>query len=100
MNRGEFGFPSEKQSDKLIESFLPMAEEFPFAEERRLFYVALTRARRQVYLCYAESTKSTFIEELKNSHTVQYLSQLIKEQKLADREKRNLWGRLNIFKFR
>lgn len=77
-----------------------MAEEFPFAEERRLFYVALTRARRQVYLCYAESTKSTFIEELKNSHTVQYLSQLIKEQKLADREKRNLWGRLNIFKFR
>lgn len=100
MNRGEFGFPSEKQSDKLIESFLPMAEEFPFAEERRLFYVALTRARRQVYLCYAESTKSTFIEELKNSHTVQYLSQLIKEQKLADREKRNLWARLNFFKFR
>lgn len=100
MNSGEFGFPSEKVSDKLVESFLPMAEDFPFAEERRLFYVALTRARRQVYLCYSETTKSVFIEELIKYHKIQYLTKLIENQKQAIVPKRKHWTRLNYFKFR
>ncbi|NLA51461.1 MAG: UvrD-helicase domain-containing protein [Alcaligenaceae bacterium] len=100
MNSGEFGFPSEKVSDKLVESFLPMPEDFPFAEERRLFYVALTRARRQVYLCYSEATKSVFIEELAKHHKFQYLTELIESHKQAVVPKRKHWTRLNYFKVR
>lgn len=45
-------FPSERQSDQIIEAALPMAEAFPFAEERRLFYVAMTRAKKFLILLY------------------------------------------------
>lgn len=100
MNRGEFGFPSEKFSDKLVESFLPMAEDFPFAEERRLFYVALTRAKRQIYLSYSEAQQSSFIDELKEGYTIQYLNDLVQKQQLASPPKRKFWARLKFFKFR
>ena len=100
MNRGEFGFPSEKLSDKLVESFLPMAEDFPFAEERRLFYVALTRAKRQIYLSYSEAQQSSFIDELKEGYTIQYLNDLVQKQQLASPPKRKFWARLKFFKFR
>lgn len=97
VNRGEFGFPSEKLSDKLVESLLPMAEDFPFAEERRLFYVALTRARRQVYLLYSEAIMSVFIEELKENYTIQYLNDRIQKKKIACQPNRKPWTRLNFF---
>lgn len=42
------GFPSEIVDDPLLELVLPMPERFEHAEERRLFYVALTRARTSV----------------------------------------------------
>ncbi|MDO5666341.1 MAG: UvrD-helicase domain-containing protein [Alcaligenaceae bacterium] len=100
VNRGEFGFPSEKTSDQLIENCLPMAEDFLFAEERRLFYVALTRARQQVYLVYSEDEASVFIEELKKDYPLMYLSELIQSANLGSKPKRISWSGLNIFKFR
>ena len=41
------GFPSQMTDDAVLELVQPPAGDraFPFAEERRLFYVALTRAR-------------------------------------------------------
>ena len=46
------GFPSQIEDDPVLELVLPVTGESasPFAEERRLFYVAMTRARRGVYL--------------------------------------------------
>lgn len=38
-------FPCTKQSDQIIESVLPMVESYPYAEERRLFYVGMTRPK-------------------------------------------------------
>jgi len=58
------GFPSEKTTHPLIEAFLPPSESFHFAEERRLFYVALTRAKRKVYLLANMERPSNFIKEL------------------------------------
>lgn len=81
MNSGEFGFPSEKLSDDLVERYLPRAEDYPFAEERRLFYVALTRARQQVYLVYEEARASIFIEELRQEHAVHPLLSSSETQK-------------------
>jgi len=43
---------------------MPLPEEFPFAEERRLFYVALTRARRGVFIYTLEFRRSAFLDEL------------------------------------
>ncbi|WP_051532407.1 UvrD-helicase domain-containing protein [Brackiella oedipodis] len=71
MNQGIYGFPSEKQSSGLIESLLPAPEDFLYAEERRLFYVALTRARRQCFLHYHSEHPSRFIQELRQSKAIQ-----------------------------
>ena len=43
---------------------LPKAEAFKYAEERRLFYVALTRARHHVYLITNGNNPSPFVREL------------------------------------
>jgi superfamily I DNA/RNA helicase len=45
VDKGKHGFPSEKETPALLDLLLPKAEDFAYAEERRLFYVALTRAR-------------------------------------------------------
>ncbi|WP_187433137.1 ATP-binding domain-containing protein, partial [Serratia marcescens] len=44
---------------------LPQPEDFPDAEERRLLYVAMTRARQRVWLMYNKEQPSTFVEGLK-----------------------------------
>lgn len=69
--KGKNGFPSEKVTDAFLEFLLPEQEAFRFAEERRLFYVAITRARHRVYLVYNPLLASTFIKELiNNSYSV------------------------------
>lgn len=64
LEKGEHGFPSEKVTHPLLELLLPQAEAFAHAEERRLFYVALTRARHHVYLVTNGLNPSPFIREL------------------------------------
>ena len=61
---GRYGFPTEMTDDPLLELVLAAPEEHPNAEERRLFYVALTRAKRQTYLLEQNGPRSAFIEEL------------------------------------
>ncbi|MGB8021259.1 MAG: UvrD-helicase domain-containing protein, partial [Candidatus Nanopelagicales bacterium] len=61
---GRNGFPADKPVDSFPEVFLPPKEAYPFAEERRLFYVALTRARHRVYLLFDAVSHSPFIREL------------------------------------
>ena len=64
LTNGAHGFPSKKTTHPLLEYLLPPAEDFPFAEERRLFYVAITRARERVYLIVDMLEASEFIVEL------------------------------------
>jgi DNA helicase-4 len=61
---GKLGFPSLIADDPLLELVMPQPETFPHAEERRLFYVALTRARHRVYLLVSKYLPSSFAEEL------------------------------------
>jgi DNA helicase-4 len=58
------GFPSQVADDPLLRIAMPGGEEFEFAEERRLFYVALTRTRKTVSLLTVARKESTFITEL------------------------------------
>ncbi len=48
------------------EALLPSVEDFPDAEERRLMYVALTRARHRVWALFNKENPSPFVEILKN----------------------------------
>ena len=51
LKRDRFGFPSQIEDDPLLEMVLPpKSRGIPYAEERRLFYVAMTRARIGAYL--------------------------------------------------
>ena len=60
-----WGFPSQIDDDPLLELVLPPhGKAFAFAEERRLFYVALTRARHGTYLITHPKFPSTFVLEL------------------------------------
>jgi DNA helicase-4 len=59
-------FPSERVDDPLLHLVMPEPEAYPHAEERRLFYVALTRARHRVYLLGSKASPSCFVTELVN----------------------------------
>lgn len=61
---GTYGFPSEITDDPVLALALTDVETYPYAEERRLFYVALTRARRGVLLLSPENNASSFVTEL------------------------------------
>jgi len=69
MTTGTYGFPSTIADDPVLDLAMPAPETFPHAEERRLFYVALTRARRAVLLITHPRRMSPFvIELLKDPH--------------------------------
>ena len=60
------GFPSRVEDEPLLDLVLPPVSDkaYPFAEERRLFYVATTRARIGAYLVTDSVQPSTFVMEL------------------------------------
>ena len=61
---GVLGFPSSIEDNPLTELLLDSKDIYPNAEERRLFYVALTRARHHVYLLSVKNKESVFFSEL------------------------------------
>ena len=61
---GRYGFPTEVADDPLLDLVLAAPEQHPNGEERRLFYVALTRARRHVFLLADGGPPSPFVLEL------------------------------------
>lgn len=60
-----YGFPNKVVNNKLIEELNPTDKTIMYAEERRLFYVALTRTKNKVYLLVPFFNKSEFIKEIK-----------------------------------
>ena len=65
MESGKFGFPSEQSAVDL--------NDYPYAEERRLFYVALTRAKEKVFFLSSKEKPSSFIEEISREHELIHL---------------------------
>ena len=58
------GFPSRIIDDPVLLLAMPGGDDYPHAKERRLFYVALTRARATVTLITVARKESAFIIEL------------------------------------
>lgn len=69
LQAGRYGFPGDIQDDPLMRLVMPPVEDFPHAEERRLFYVALTRARSRVYLVACARRPSPFVVEIRETVT-------------------------------
>ena len=61
---GKYAFPSEIDDDPLLSLVLAAPDAHPNEEERRLLYVTLTRARRQVFLLADGGAPSSFVNEL------------------------------------
>lgn len=62
------GFPNKIKDNKILKYVSKNKEKYPYAEERRLFYVALTRTKNNVYLLVPYKNESIFVKELKKSY--------------------------------
>lgn len=59
-----YGFPSQVQDDPVLKFVVRDDHSIEYAEERRLFYVALTRTKNRVYLIVPQERPSSFVLEL------------------------------------
>lgn len=64
LSSGKFGFPSRIEGDPVLNIVIPESDDYLDAEERRLFYVALTRTRGTIFLLGDIYHKSPFLEEI------------------------------------
>lgn len=69
-NSGTYGFPSEISDDPLLNFLLSKADQFPNGEERRLFYVAVTRAKKHVHILSSIENSSKFVDEIKENEPI------------------------------
>lgn len=59
-----YGFPSKVEDDPVLQLVTNNDLSYNYAEERRLFYVALTRTKNRVIIVVPENKPSEFIKEL------------------------------------
>lgn len=106
----DHGFPSEKVDDPILNLVLAEPELYPNAEERRLFYVALTRAKEKVFIASKSQARSPFVDEIiKNPIDFSVLGKEIPyepkcpkciEGRLVLREPHAFWGCINYNRFK
>lgn len=68
------GFPNKMVDDPVLNFVKRNGDSFSYAEERRLFYVALTRTKNNVYLLAPYFKSSMFVQELKTDANVELLN--------------------------
>lgn len=62
-NKDTYGFPSQVSDDPALNYVLTKSDQFPYGEERRLFYVAITRAKIKTLVLYDKRFPSVFVDE-------------------------------------
>lgn len=63
LENSNHSMPTKTKDHQIISEILNQ-NEYPYEEERRLFYVALTRTRNYIYLLVPKNNPSIFIKEL------------------------------------
>lgn len=68
LTSGTWGFPNQIEDNQMLRFVLAEKDNHEFAEERRLFYVALTRAKKRVYILSKEfyGAESCFTKEIQS----------------------------------
>ena len=62
-NKDTYGFPSMVNDDPVLDYVLTKSDQYPYGEERRLFYVAITRAKIKTFVLYDRRFPSVFVDE-------------------------------------
>ncbi|WP_368110089.1 UvrD-helicase domain-containing protein [Bacteroides salyersiae] len=62
-NKDTYGFPSLVNDDPVLNYVLTKSDQFPYGEERRLFYVAITRTKIKTLVLYDKRFPSVFVDE-------------------------------------
>lgn len=68
-----YGFPSKIEDDPVLSLVVKEDKSMQYAEERRLFYVAMTRTKNRVYFIAPENNPSEFLLEIKKEYKNVYL---------------------------
>lgn len=79
---GEYGFPSEKINDPILDLVIAYDDSYEDAEERRLFYVALTRTKNMVFIIAPVHSSSRFLKELSSAQIINRTKYRWKNKKL------------------
>ena len=58
------GFPNKLEDDNVLKYVILNKEKYVYDEERRLFYVALTRSKNNVYIISNQNKQSIFLKEI------------------------------------
>lgn len=74
--KSRMGFPSKIQDAAIMDLLLGNCDQYPNAEERRLYYVSLTRAKKKAIILTVKDQESEFVLELRRK----YAEDLKKEQ--------------------
>jgi DNA helicase IV len=65
-----YGFPCQVEDDPVLKFVIHQDKSIPFAEERRLFYVAMTRTKNRLIVLVPKNRPSRFVVELIKEHSV------------------------------
>ena len=68
------GLPSKIKNFEIL-NYVSINGTYPYDEERRLFYVALTRTKNEIYILTQKNNESIFIKELKTDYC-KYIRQI------------------------
>lgn len=71
-----YGFPNKIKNDKIFKYVTYEYDNYPYSEERRLFYVALTRTKYHVYLLTKHNNESMFVKEIKHYKGVNIIKKI------------------------
>ena len=63
-----YGFPSKIEDDPVLKFVIKKDDSIEYAEERRLFYVAMTRTKNRVFFIAPEQNPSEFLLEIKRDY--------------------------------
>ena len=66
-NGGMVGFPSQISDSPVLKYVLSEPDAYAFSEERRVFYVGITRAKKHTWVLYDINNPSTFVKEFVSS---------------------------------
>ncbi len=83
-----YGFPSKIEDDPVLAFVIKGDRSIDYAEERRLFYVAMTRTKNRVFFIAPEQNPSEFLLELKRDYKNVILHGSWNEEGTVDRNKR------------
>ena len=95
-NGGTVGFPSQISDSPVLKYVLSEPDEYAFSEERRVFYVGVTRAKKHTWVLYDRRNPSPFISEFVNTVTPQ--AQAVSEIPEAELCPKCHCGRIRVVK--